>query len=66
MIVLGVFFGLRGGRLGPALGLLGLAVFTLVSWHIYGSGFEKILGTGYLMALAGFVAGLILAGGEYL
>ncbi len=66
MVFLGVLFGLLGGRSGPALGILGLAVFTAVSWHVYGSGFGKILGVGYLLALAGFALGIVFAGGEYL
>lgn len=66
MIFLGVLFGLLGGRSGPALGLLGLAVFSVVSWHVYGAGFGRILGVGYLLALAGFALGIVFAGGEYL
>jgi len=65
MILLGVLFGVLGGRSGPALGILGVAVFTAVTWYIYGSGFGKILETGYVLAIAGFALGLIFAGGEY-
>ncbi|WP_457752054.1 hypothetical protein [Thermococcus sp.] len=66
MILLGVLFGVLGGRSGPALGILGIAVFTAVTWYIYGSGFGKILEIGYVLAIAGFALGLVFAGGEYL
>jgi len=65
MILLGVLFGVLGGRSGPALGILGVMVFTAVSWYLYGSGFERILGVGYILAILGFALGLVLAGGEY-
>ncbi len=66
MVFLGVLFGLLGGRTGPALGILGILVFSVVSRYIYGPGFGGIIGAGYLMALAGFIFGLLFAGGEYL
>ncbi|ASJ06633.1 amino acid permease [Thermococcus pacificus] len=66
MILLGVFFGLLGGRLGPGVGLVGMLLFTVIAWYFYGGGFLEILGEGYLLALGSFVAGFLLAGGKYL
>ncbi|ASJ08664.1 amino acid permease [Thermococcus siculi] len=66
MILLGVFFGLLGGRLGPGVGLAGMLLFTTVAWYIYGGGFLETLSVGYLLALGSFVAGFLLAGGKYL
>ncbi|MDI3474484.1 MAG: hypothetical protein PWQ79_1505 [Thermococcaceae archaeon] len=64
LITLGVLFGLLGGRLGPALGITGLLIFTAISRVVYGEGFFSRLQLGYYIAFLGFMIGVILAGGE--
>ncbi|WP_148882710.1 amino acid permease [Thermococcus aciditolerans] len=66
LVLLGVFFGILGGRLGPGIGLVGMFLFTTVAWYMYGGGFVDIIGEGYLLGLGGFVAGFVLGGGKYL
>ena len=66
MIILSIFFGFLGGRLGPSIGLVGMLLFTVIVWYFYGQDFPKILGEGYLLALGSFVVGLLLGGGKYL
>ncbi|AFL94756.1 hypothetical protein CL1_0548 [Thermococcus cleftensis] len=66
MILLGVLFGILGGRLGPGLGIFGMLIFTLVVWHFYGNDLPNIIGEGYLLALGGFLAGVMFGGGRYL
>jgi len=66
LILVGVLFGLLGGRAGPGLGTLGMFVFTMISWYVYGEGFFGILAEGYIIALLSFVVGFITAGGKKL
>ena len=66
LVLLGVFFGILGGRLGPGIGLVGMFLFTAVAWYVYGEGFVDIIGNGYLLGLGGFAAGFVLGGGKYL
>jgi len=66
MILMGVMFGVIGGRRGPALGTIGMLVFTAVSWHIYGHAFTAILGPGYYLAWGAFLFALVFAGGQSL
>ena len=61
-----VLFGVLGGRHGPGIGTVGMFVFTVVSWHVYGSGYFGILAEGYVIALLSFVIGFVVAGGEKL
>ncbi|WP_258083020.1 amino acid permease [Thermococcus thermotolerans] len=66
MILVGVLFGVLGGRVGPGVGTVGVLVFTLTSWYVYGSGYFEVLAEGYIIALLSFVVGFVVAGGEKL
>ncbi|WP_240911711.1 amino acid permease [Thermococcus sp. LS1] len=66
MILVGILFGLLGGRLGPGIGMVGMLVFTLTAWHIYGQDFFGTLAEGYVIALLSFVVGFVAGGGKSL